>query len=67
MNYKNFYKQKSVLISGGAGFIGSHIAETLVSLGAKVKIVDNLSTGSEKNIETIKKPSKSNTPETERP
>jgi len=33
------------LVTGGAGLIGSHIARRLVSDGAKVRVVDNLSTG----------------------
>lgn len=36
---------KKILITGGAGFIGSHIAETLLKNGIRVRIVDNLSTG----------------------
>lgn len=36
---------KNVLVTGGAGFIGSHIADTLVDAGAHVTIVDNLATG----------------------
>lgn len=43
------------LITGGAGFIGSHIAHLLVKNGQKVVIFDNLSTGDLKNIEDIKK------------
>jgi UDP-glucose 4-epimerase len=39
-----------VLITGGAGFIGSHIAETLVNKGHEVRIVDNLSTGNIQNL-----------------
>jgi UDP-glucose 4-epimerase len=39
-----------VLITGGAGFIGSHLCDALVSRGDKVIILDNLSTGSKKNI-----------------
>ena len=39
------------LITGGAGFIGSHLAERLLKDGYKVAVVDNLSTGSLKNIE----------------
>lgn len=39
-----------VLITGGAGFIGSHLCDTLVSKGEDVVILDNLSTGSKKNI-----------------
>lgn len=38
------------LITGGAGFIGSHLAETLLSRGHKVTIVDDLSTGRFENI-----------------
>jgi UDP-glucose 4-epimerase len=41
------------LITGGAGFIGSHIASALVESGARVRVIDNLSTGYEKNIEAI--------------
>ena len=39
-----------VVISGGAGFIGSHIAEAWFNMGAEVHIIDNLRTGYEKNI-----------------
>lgn len=42
------------LITGGAGFIGSHLAEELLSDGHKVTVVDNLSTGSLDNIEGFK-------------
>jgi len=38
------------LVTGGAGFIGSHLANKLLSLGADVIIIDNLSTGRESNI-----------------
>ena len=38
------------LVTGGAGFIGSHLAETLVARGHSVTVVDNLSTGNEANI-----------------
>ena len=41
------------LITGGAGFIGSHLAERLVKDGNKVVIVDNLSTGSLENIKSL--------------
>jgi len=43
-----------ILITGGAGFIGSHLAETLLSKGHEIIIIDNLSTGSLKNVENIK-------------
>ena len=41
------------LITGGAGFIGSHLAERLLEGGNQVSVIDNLSTGSLKNIEAI--------------
>jgi UDP-glucose 4-epimerase len=44
---------KRVFITGGAGFIGSHLSEYLLSLGYEVTIVDDLSTGSLSNIEHI--------------
>ncbi len=42
------------LITGGAGFIGSHLAERLIKEGYKVTVIDNLSTGTLKNIEGLK-------------
>ena len=39
------------LVTGGAGFIGSHIAEELVGRGEKVRVLDNLSTGKRENVE----------------
>jgi len=39
-----------VFITGGAGFIGSHLCDALVAEGREVTILDNLSTGSKKNI-----------------
>jgi UDP-glucose 4-epimerase len=39
-----------VFITGGAGFIGSHLCDALVAKGKEVTILDNLSTGSKKNI-----------------
>ncbi len=41
------------LITGGAGFIGSHLAESLISRGDQVVIFDNLSTGSKSNLAGI--------------
>ena len=43
------------LITGGAGFIGSHLAESLISRGDQVVVFDNLSTGSTNNLSGISK------------
>jgi len=42
------------LVTGGAGFIGSHITEKLVERGDIVTVIDNLLTGKEKNLESVK-------------
>lgn len=42
-----------ILITGGAGFIGSHLAEYLIHLGHHVTVLDNLSTGHRSNIEGL--------------
>ena len=44
-----------VLITGGAGFIGSHLAEELLDRGDEVFVIDDLSTGSIENIIHLKK------------
>jgi UDP-glucose 4-epimerase len=43
-----------ILVTGGAGFIGSHLCEKLVSLGHEVSILDDFSTGSINNLESLK-------------
>jgi UDP-glucose 4-epimerase len=45
---------KRSLITGGAGFIGSHLAETLVKMGEEVVVIDDLSTGRWENISHLK-------------
>ena len=42
------------LVTGGAGFIGSHIASALAASGARVRIIDDLSTGYRENVDEIK-------------
>ena len=46
----NNLKDKKVLVTGGCGFIGSHIVDRLVDLGAKVTVLDNLSSGKMENV-----------------
>ena len=43
----------TTLVTGGAGFIGSHLTESLLSSGDEVIILDDLSTGSERNLAAI--------------
>ena len=45
-----FWIEKSVLVTGGASFIGSHLVDQLVSLGAQVTVADDLSTGKIDNL-----------------
>ena len=45
---------ETVLITGGAGFIGSHLCDFLIGKGYKVIAMDNLITGDLKNIEHLK-------------
>jgi UDP-N-acetylglucosamine/UDP-N-acetylgalactosamine 4-epimerase len=42
------------LVTGGAGFIGSHLSETLLRLGQEVVVLDDLSTGYLENLETVR-------------
>jgi nucleoside-diphosphate-sugar epimerase len=43
----------SYLVTGGAGFIGSHIVHTLVSRGERVRVLDNFSTGRRENLASV--------------
>ncbi len=49
-----FWKSKKVLVTGGTGFIGSHVVEKLVEMRAKVTVLDNLQNGKIKNISSLK-------------
>lgn len=42
-----------VLLTGGAGFIGSHLAESLVAQGVRVRIIDDFSNGLRSNLQTV--------------
>jgi hypothetical protein len=44
-------KRKRILVTGGAGFVGSHLVDKLMMEGHEVVVMDNLFTGSRKNIE----------------
>jgi nucleoside-diphosphate-sugar epimerase len=52
--YKFMSLTSKVLVTGGAGFIGSNLAEELIRQGAKVSIIDNFITGFRENLEEIK-------------
>ncbi len=49
----SYWKNKKVLVTGGAGFIGSYLSELLLDAGAKVTVADNLVRGSRSRIEKI--------------
>lgn len=51
MNIQN----KKIVVTGGAGFIGSHIVDALIKAGANVVVVDNLSTGRKENLNPLAK------------
>jgi len=51
-NFFEILQNKKILVTGGAGFIGSNLCETLLDLGAKVTCLDNFSTGRRENLET---------------
>ena len=53
MKSKRVNKHKTVLVTGGAGFLGSHLCSRLVSEGFYVYCIDNLYTGSLKNIDIL--------------
>ena len=44
---------KNVLVTGGAGFIGSHLVEALVDKGCNVRVIDNLTAGSLTNLSVV--------------
>jgi len=50
VNAMPFIQPYKYLVTGGAGFIGSHVVDTLIDEGHQVVVVDNLSTGSESNL-----------------
>lgn len=51
----SFYRNKLVVVTGGAGFVGSHLVDGLLANGAEVVIVDNFLTGREENLQHLTK------------
>lgn len=49
-DFKEKLNNKNILVTGGAGFIGSNLCEALLSLGARVTCLDNFSTGFKENL-----------------
>jgi UDP-glucose 4-epimerase len=47
----SFWHHKNVLVTGGAGFIGSHLVDELVHRGARVRVLDNFGTGKRENLQ----------------
>ena len=44
------WKERQVLVTGGASFIGSHLVDALVDRGARVRVMDDLSSGRVENL-----------------
>ena len=49
-----FWQDRPVLVTGGCGFLGSYLVEELVDAGARVTVVDNLQSGTEDNIKSVR-------------
>src|ERR671910_793416 len=53
-DHQGKWDDNNVLVTGGASFIGSHLVDKLVSLGANVTVVDDLSSGNLENLSAVK-------------
>ncbi len=52
-DYTDAFRGTRALVTGGAGFIGSHLCARLVGLGAEVRVIDDLSTGNAANLDGL--------------
>lgn len=50
MTTKNYHQRRRILVTGGAGFLGSHLIDKLLEAGNEIVCVDNLFTGTKQNI-----------------
>lgn len=53
MDTKEFFEDKEILVTGGAGFLGSYICDTLIESNARVVCLDNFSSGLASNVEHL--------------
>lgn len=53
LDYNGFFTGRTVLVTGGAGFIGSHLTQHLASLNCRVRVLDDLSSGYISNLDGI--------------
>src|SRR5262245_29325633 len=53
-NHRLFFMDELSLVTGGAGFIGSHLVETLTAQGRRVRVLDDFSTGLKSNLESFR-------------
>lgn len=51
VKFLNYHTRKRILITGGAGFVGSHLVDSLMMAGHEVIVADNFFTGRKRNVE----------------